>query len=467
MAYSAKQAPLTKLGEQLNRPADEIVAYRRQKPLLVAELNAAVHQLVTQLAPYRTLRWALYCHDSFNFVVGLLALFYSGKQPVLLSSDSPYYLNSLALHFDAVLSDDSAFYAPENKPAITFAPLSDSEVLLKTRANCDVIKPAALLDDTQSLILFTSGSTGLPKPIKKTLYQLQQESQILADYWSESFANTLFIASVAHHHLYGLTFKILLSLALRVPFVAEPLYYQEQLFAYQHKALTLISSPTLLKTLDRRLASLSCKLIFSAGGPLSYLEAKLTQHSLGVIPHEIYGSSETGIIATRQQQNDTPIAWQLFPTIQLTPLSHQQASLSSPLLLTNCEVLNDKIQFIQADRFHLLGRTDKIIKIAEQRISLTMIEYQLSQLPQLAQVVTFPFKENQRTFIVVVAVLTAEGKAQHHQLGKIKFIQCLRQRLRVTMPPIALPKRWRFVDTIPLNSQGKYSIVELSQLFKP
>jgi len=51
-------------------------------------------------------------------------------------------------------------------------------------------------------------------------------------------------------------------------------------------------------------------------------------------------------------------------------------------------------------------------------------------------------------------------------LGKGKFWRDLRQQLRRWLEPVGIPRRFRDVDEIPLNSQGKRLVRDLEQFFK-
>ncbi|MCU8495017.1 AMP-fatty acid ligase, partial [Vibrio vulnificus] len=55
--------------------------------------------------------------------------------------------------------------------------------------------------------------------------------------------------------------------------------------------------------------------------------------------------------------------------------------------------------------------------------------------------------------------------AKLNELGKGKFWLLLRGELRQWLEPIAIPRRYRVVSEIPLNSQGKRLTNQIEQLF--
>ncbi|MGI9293638.1 MAG: AMP-binding protein, partial [Pseudomonadales bacterium] len=101
-----------------------------------------------------------------------------------------------------------------------------------------------------ALILYTSGSTGEPVQISKTFAQINAEIELLDQLWGQNIADALFVASVPHHHLFGLTFKLFWPLLTGKSFLASEVQYFERLpeLAQQAK-LALVCSPTHLATI--------------------------------------------------------------------------------------------------------------------------------------------------------------------------------------------------------------------------
>lgn len=449
MAYSQTIPPLIPLSKQIYRDDCDIIAIRNGQTLHTKDLKDAVISIYHQLNTSKEHHWALVMQDSFHFVAGLLALLYCGKHPILIN---PLH-QDLAPYFQAILTDNDAITAYDwpnhNITNITQLPTH----------NIDIAFIGELR--STSLTLFTSGSTGLPKPVNKTLYQLEYESHLLSTYFG-SLSQHLFIASVSHDHMYGLTFKIMLALSNRATFVCESIQYQEQLAQYNGQKIIYITTPSLLKMLDCKITNVECDQVISAGGPLAYHAAQYSLQCFGKLPTEIYGSSETGIIATRTQVA-ADIPWQLFPQMQIIN-TKQQSKLMSPLI-EGAEPLNDQIELIDQYTFTLKGRTDKIIKISEKRVSLTYIENQLSQLAEIAKVCVIPLEQKNRTILAAVVQLSEFGIQQKQQLGHFRLSQYFRQQLKDKLSLVTIPKKWRFVEQLPTNKQGKSTFIALKTLF--
>lgn len=452
MVNSQKISSLIPLAKQLTRNSHHVVAIRNGQLLRVHHLQQQVVLIYQQLSRSSLNDWAIDMQDSFNFVAGLLALLYAGKQPILLSSMhrelSPYYQAILTDH----ITNNNHFLADQNIVNI-------NQLTFSNKINQQINLPGNFQSNT--LTIFTSGSTGLPKPIIKTLAQLEEESEILTNYFG-NLSNQLFIGSVSHEHMYGLTFKIMLALTNQVPFVCEMITYQEQILKYNDKNIIYITTPSIIKNLDSHLEKINCNKVISAGGALNYQTAQLCLKCLNVLPHEIYGSTETGIIASRQQYySNTP--WQLFPHSKLI-VHNDQVNLISPLI-NQQEILNDKIELIDEKRFYLNGRTDKIVKISEKRVSLTYIEQQLNQLAEIEQTTVIALEQTNRTILAAVIILSAVGRQKYQQLGHFQLTQYFRQQLKDKLSLVTIPKKWRFIKELPTNQLGKTTYIELKTLF--
>ena len=406
-------------------------------------------------SPYQ--RWALCFDDSYLFLVAFLALAYAEKEIVLPGNHQPSALEELVDQFDAMLHDHS-----DNKP------LDIPEVQLplsQTDTSSQDFLFEALRLSHHKVTLFTSGSSGTPKAIVKTLANIDAEICHLEQVWGDQLNGASIVSTVSHQHIYGLLFRVLWPLCSGRPFSRKDFSYPEQVVDASDNNTILISSPALLKRLEYQLIDTPYRAIFSSGGPLSLDIAHQTQSMFEQLPIEVFGSTETGGIGYRQQKaTDTP--WKKFDVIDLALNLDGCLQLKSPYLETNdWYQTTDLCEILGSDHFRVMGRSDRVVKVEEKRISLVEVERHLCSLTWIEEAVVLPLEESNRLVIASVITLSKEGQESLAKLGRGKLGLTIRQALRQWVEPVGIPRRFRVVDEIPQNSQGKHQVSELHKLF--
>jgi acyl-coenzyme A synthetase/AMP-(fatty) acid ligase/3-hydroxymyristoyl/3-hydroxydecanoyl-(acyl carrier protein) dehydratase len=326
--------------------------------------------------------------------------------------------------------------------------------------------PGAELDlDQCRLSLCTSGSSGEPKRIDKTLRQLANEVEALEQLWGADLGEACIIGSVATQHIYGLLFRVLWPLCAGRPFVRKQLAFPEDLqrASREHQAFAWVASPALLKRMGDNLdwpALSAVRRVFSSGGALPLEAAQSLQQRLQQWPTEILGSSETGGIAWRQGDQ----LWQPFADVELSQDSDGALLIASPYLpVGHIEHTADAARIAADGRFELLGRLDRIVKLEEKRISLPMLEQALVTHEWVAEARLGVVQEN-RASLGALLVLSDAGLFALREHGRRSLTETLRQHLRQHCEALALPRRWRLLRQLPLNSQGKLPQAEVEAL---
>ncbi len=126
---------------------------------------------------------------------------------------------------------------------------------------------------------------------------------------------------------------------------------------------------------------------------------------------------------------------------------------------------DDRVNLLPNGTFRLIGRADRVVKVSEKRISLVEVEYCLQKLVEINEVVVVPLQTSVRLELGAVVQLTEDGLSLLKQLGRQTFTNTLRRALVDYIEPVGVPRRFRFVDEIPVNSQGKYEVSVLEGLF--
>lgn len=454
----AAVVPRTQLGLSLAglfgpaQPPGRVVAFGLEGERTLAALRHDVAALVQELQRRECRRWALCFEDSYRLAVAFFAVIAQGGEVVLPGHHRAAVLTELRPNFDAVLTDQALDLGCPVLGVETGAPANGVHV--------DFTQAA-----TARLLFFTSGSTGEPKAVVKALPQIEAELRVLHSLWGEKLAGTRVVATVSHQHIYGLLFRVLLPLCSGAALARDLFDYPEQVLGAAGPERVLVSSPALLKRLGNGLAPAGYRLIFSSGGLLPFSAARQSAALLGTWPIEVYGSTETGGVAWRRQSEDnTP--WQALPGVEVSAVEGGRLQLRSPFLPDGQTYLGDDAIAIEPDgRFRLSGRVDRVLKIEEKRVSLVEVERRLGALAAIDEVAVVPLEGNGRTELGAVVVLAPAGQAQLDASGKAQFVRDVREQLRAWLEPVAIPRRFRFVEQIPVNAQGKLQYRSLQTLF--
>lgn len=397
-------------------------------------------------------RFALFFNHSAPFAAALLGAWHAGKCVYLPGDALPSTLQRLSLETDGFAGDLPASCHP----------------LTPVAGPLPLWRP--LDPDAVQLVVYTSGSSGEPGAITKKLSQLFSEVAALHACFGAKAQQATVLATVSHQHIYGLLFRILWPLSAGLPFASERLVYPEEIAAAlsQTPVALLIASPAHLKRLPGGLdwsGAAHLRLLFSSGGPLPEDALPDCRQLLGQAPVEVYGSSETGGVAWRQRHQNGQSAWQTLPGVEIK-IENDVLLLRSPHLNTSgWQAGNDRVELTAAG-FELLGRNDRIIKIEEKRLSLNEAEQTLLATGLLSEVrlMTLP---GARLTLALVAVPALAGWQIVDQRGKRALNQALKDALARQFEASVLPRRFRYIQALPANMQGKTTEAALLALFDP
>lgn len=392
-------------------------------------------------------RFALYCEDSLTFAAALLGAWHAGKCVCLPGDRLPATLAALDTSFsDARAGDLPGGMQPD---AIRCTP------------DWRPLNPLA-----EQLVILTSGSIGTPKAVTKTLLQLFSEVEHLEQCFGQRLHGATVQSTVSHQHIYGLLFRILWPLAAGRPFARHRLTFPESIIQAQHAHPTiLVATPAHLKRLPAHLPwdDARPQVVFSSGGPLSEeaLQACLTL--LGQAPLEVFGSSETGGMAWRQRTPGNGTTWQALPGVSLRVVAGQLEVRSAHCPQDDWQDTNT-LANLSAEGLVLGPRTDRIAKIEEKRISLTAIERVLVATGLISEAAVVML-DGPRVTLGVVAVPSLAGSTLLTRSGKRALNDALRTALCLHIDAVALPRRWRYLETLPMNAQGKTTQAALAACF--
>ncbi len=418
-----------------------------------------VHQAALSLAPAlgHASVVCILCNSRLNFLVAWLAALRSGVCVVLPPSGG---------HADLAGVLNSTPH-----PLIVADAPGEIQPSWRDSAECLVCPPvgaaaaASVGDlawqpewDRTAVRLYTSGSTGAPVAHAKTLRQLFAGAQALGDWLAGELDGGLgavrrIVCSVPPQHMFGIEASVMLSLVHGIAVeAARPLLPADvqQAFA-EAPATAWVATPIHLRTLVRSATALShCSLVLTSTMPLSQELARQTEALAGAPVLEIYGSTETGVLAMRRSARDA--AWRPVGGARVEPAGDTALAFGrhfdSPVRLP------DEIEFESGGSFRLLGRSSDMIKIGGRRASLAGLNLLLADLPGLEDGVFYlPITARATDRLCLIY----SGPA----LERVEAERWLRSRL----DPAFLPRAFIHVDRLPRNENGKLPRQALDDLF--
>ncbi|HEX5313899.1 MAG TPA: class I adenylate-forming enzyme family protein [Gammaproteobacteria bacterium] len=429
------------------------VAFATAGSISGAKFSAAARGLAALLAMRPERAWALVAEDSVDFARGFFALAAAGKTILLPQGARP---EAIAITGAEAILSDGRESAPElPRVALDGATMTDTTL-------ADDFDPAAV-----AIGIHTSGSTAQPKRVTKTLAQLDAEIVALEAEWGSLLGDAPVIASVPHHHLYGLLVSLLWPLAAGRPILDFPAE-----FSARTADCVLVSSPAFLGRIARpeALRAFPPRAIFSSGAPLPAAAAIAIAETAGPAPIEIYGSTETGGIGWRARASaaETDAPWRRISGIELRFREEENGSrllVRSPWTAGEWIATGDFAVALDDSRFRLAGRADGMIKLEDKRINPEELAAFLEEheLVHRARVIALDGASRRRLGAVVVP--TPAGSRMLETEGKANFVARLDARLAERYERVLIPRKWRIVAALPVNAMGKIERARLAALF--
>ncbi|MGH8133313.1 MAG: AMP-binding protein [Steroidobacteraceae bacterium] len=425
--------------------ADAVIAYRAGAPILAKQFLADVARVAALLG--RGAHVLNACADRYHFTVALAASLASGKVSLLPSTRTPAVIAQLAHLAPDVFCLTDEEQCDIDLPRVVYPAGRGSVRAPSLTAR---VAPVPSIDSAQvAAWVFTSGSTGVPVPHRKTFGKLfdcvRVEAQRLG--FPDGRSHTI-VATVPPQHMYGFESSVLMALATGNALCAERPFYPADICA----ALASVPRPRILVSTPIHLRALlasglelpAADLIVSSTAPLAQQLAAAVEERFGTRLLEIYGSTETGSIAARQP-TATP-EWRLWPGVTLEARDGetwaQGGHIEQPTRL--CDVL----EMSGGDRFLLHGRLADLVNIAGKRSSLAYLNHQLNSIPGVVDGAFFHGGEAPGGATAVTRVgacVVAPG------LDTARILAALRRRI----DPVFLPRPLLLVTSLPRTSTGK------------
>lgn len=391
---------------------------------------------------------ALFHSDAYIFLVWLLAAWQEGRK-VLVPVDKNIALNP---RFSGWLKVGE-FDAPD----LTEWDVGN-EVANRVLSEVD--------SNFGALGVFTSGSTGEPVRIDKTMRQLENEVDALEFTFGEKIEkDVVFYRSVSHQHFFGMPFGVFwaISRGSMLSRVAIKGGHEWNTSTPQ----VLITSPSFLKSiadttsLHKKIGS-GIQSIFSAGGILEDSIFSTINSITNNRVFDVYGSSETGHIAWRSSPE---MPWQVQEGVEFKRPVEDVLEIKSKFCPSDEWFSTSDLAHLRGNSFEILGRADRIIKIEGIRVSLIQLVASIKESSLVEDCLISDIDNGRRTQLGAVLKLSSLGLQTLEVDGRLPLINTLKESLRSKVNAIAIPRRWRFIEEFPVNSLGKVLKVNLDGIF--
>jgi acyl-coenzyme A synthetase/AMP-(fatty) acid ligase len=423
----------------LHSSPDAVVAYRAGVSIRAQTFLADVMQVAAALPDRQHVLNA--CTDRYRFTVAFAASLIANKVSLLPSTHTSEVIRQLTEFAPDVfcLTDDSRCQI--DLPRVWFP---------ETTAGAPLPwQPVEIEQERLAAYVFTSGSTGTPLPYKKTWGRLVNcvrfEAERLGLLEGRPYA---IVGTVPPQHMYGFESTVLLALQSGAAFSAGRPFYPADVcseLASVPRPRMLVSTPVHLRTLLAADVHLpSTDLVLSATAPLSQNLAREVEQRFETRLLEIYGSTETGQIASRRTAQT--VEWQLFSGVRLK--SENEETWAEGGHVEQPTPMCDVLEVTAADRFLLHGRLSDLVNIAGKRSSLSYLNHQLNAIPGVEDGAFFIREHDESsssgvTRVSAVVVAPALDAAT------------LTEQLRKRIDPVFMPRPLLFVDSLPRNDTGK------------
>ena len=377
-------------------------------------------------------------NNSFDFIVWFFACIFANKKIFLLTDASKLqYLN-----FEYILVDR----VPELLPS-------------KTKFDFCKIEPSLTF-----INFYTSGTSAQPKTVTKRLSNIIEE---VNDIYKEFFVaqNTVtplrVLTSTRAQHMFAFSFYFALPLCFFDKFIidtTEICYPDDADF----KDCIFISTPSFLEKFQKYNVKNehSPLMIFSAGAKLNQNVFKYLEQNSTVI--DIYGSTETGTIAYKINSEDTLLT--CLSRVKINVNENSQIAVSSPYFMPELVTTGDIIKIRDLNHFTLSGRSDRVFKIQEKRVSAPEVENAIKNA--LTDIVKECYCLKAAEKLACAVVLTQKGIDLFfdNKNSITRLTTFLKNKIKDKTEIV--PQKWRFLYELPVTKTGKVDRLKIERIFK-
>jgi non-ribosomal peptide synthetase component F len=287
---------------------------------------------------------AIFTRSPAAFVRAHLHALHSGQCSLLIPDQDHGLLREAARYCDrvTVYSDHPTDPALRGYETISVADLPTYRSI-----------PDELAPETAVAVLFTSGSTGRAKLASKSFRNFAGEARSLDKTFRTPSDRIRVLTTLPFEHMYGYMYGFfwprLLDLDAPDSRITLPAALTKEL-QLSDLPVWLVTTPLHLNAFaETGLRTDKVVRVFSATSALSPALAAHARQCFGVAVTDIYGSTETGTIASRQMPNEVDL-WECIPGRSLSQCADGRVQLDC-VDFSEPELLNDVLELSSPQQF--------------------------------------------------------------------------------------------------------------------
>ena len=407
------------------------------------------HELALSLRRYSSGNVVNLCENHYYFALTFMATLISKREAVLPPMNHEGTLIEIIKDYDCALCVTDGHDVKVPIPVINVASFKIKPYTKKENLQLNIPK------NNIAAILFTSGSTGKSKIMKKKWGTLWKTGKIMRNYLislvHDNPSPISVVTTLSSRHMFGFETAILSTLQDGIIVHSKsPLHPSEIVHCINEMSspVILVTTPYHLNILVKtEMAPSSLDGILVSTSPLSSELAQQAECVLNTKVYEIYGCSEVGAIGSRRVVNQS-----LFTPMKGITVYHQSSgeSMVSAGHLDRDIELDDNLVINKEGLFSVQGRKDDIVKIYGKRISKTQIKNILEAMPDISESVIMENPKGNRLVAFVVS-----DKLSPQEIARM---------LAIEIDTTFIPRPIVIVDAIPRNRNGKINRACLMEL---
>ncbi|WP_428026890.1 AMP-binding protein [Arcobacter sp.] len=305
-------------------------------------------------------------------------------------------------------------------------------------------------------LYFSSGSTGFPSGALKTKENILEEIEVISSLLKKYNIKRV-IVTVPFIHLYGSLFGLFFPLVNGIDIIFKEHFLPHDLLEMIDDNSLVVTTPLYIKALNRinESKNLSKSLFVSSTGPLFPDDAKEFNDKFSTNILQIFGSTETGGIAYKF--NDETL-WTITKKVITSINENNELKVESPFIsnliyekefkTTNHQIQTfDYVEF-EGNKFKLIGRSSQILKVAGKRYSTIQIENILEEIDGIEKAVVFVNSNNKNSLKDEILDITIESKKEFLAKDIKKILQNKLSNIKFSI-------NLKIVDKIKMSSVGK------------